>query len=260
MTLNLNFEDFGNGDPLLILHGLFGSRRNWLTLARRLAADARVIAVDLRNHGDSPHADNMDYPHMAADIHRLLDRLGIDQAAVVGHSMGGKVAMVFALLYPQRTSHLMAIDIAPTRYHSEFDGLIAAMLALPVQQLRSRQHADELLAASVSETGLRQFLLHNLVRADKGFRWRVNLAAIRNAMEDICGFPDCVTTSQYRGRTRFVAGERSDYLQARHEETVRALFPGAELHVVPDSGHWVHADQPQAVIDLIQGLMGTQAA
>jgi esterase len=248
MPVRLAFERFGQGEPLFILHGLFGSRRNWLSLAKLLSRHVQVIAVDLRNHGDSEHAPTMGFAEMAADVAALADELGIGHINVAGHSMGGKVAMMLALNHPQRTRRLVVLDVAPVRYAPGFDGLIAAMRALPLERIGARAEAEELLARDVADPALCRFLLHNLVRDAGGFRWRINLEAIGANLDQICDFPKLDAGAAFEGPARFIGGDRSDYLLPGHEYRILELFPRAGFHTIKGAGHWLHSDRPEAVV------------
>ncbi len=251
MPLALHYEVFRAGVPLVILPGLFGSIGNWRTMARRLAVKYRVLVADLRNHGLSPHADSMRYEEMAEDVALLLDKQGMARVAVLGHSMGGKVAMTFALSYPERVGALLVADVVPVRYGRHMDGLLAALRHLPVATLRDRDGADAALAVSVEDERLRQFLLQNLVREGEGFRWRVNLAAIDANMDSLVGFPDFEAGIQYHGPTCFLAGGRSRYVRPEHWDAVRARFPEAKLVTFPEAGHWLHAEVPDEFLAAI---------
>jgi esterase len=248
MPLTLAYEDLGAGPPVVILHGLFGSRRNWLTLAKQLSAHARVLVVDLRNHGDSPHAPSMYWDDLAEDVLHVLDRAGIGQALMAGHSMGGKVAMTFANRHGDRAGSLLVLDIAPVTYPNRFAHIYDALNRLPVASFTTRQQAEKALAADIDDGPLRQFLLHNLVRAGTGFRWRVNLAVLEQEMDEICGYPEITAPSPYTGPACFLAGERSDYMEPAHLDAIHQLYPQAEIHTIADAGHWIHADQPAAVL------------
>jgi pimeloyl-ACP methyl ester carboxylesterase len=256
MSVQLSHEILGAGEPLLILHGLFGSKRNWMSLAKPLSAFARVIAIDLRNHGDSGHAATMSYAEMAGDVLRLADQLKLDTVNIAGHSMGGKVAMMFALDHPERMRRLLVLDVAPVRYASGFEHFVEAMRAVPVSEIGSRQQADAHLSGTVRDPATRQFLLHNLVRDGNGFRWRLNLQGIGANLDEIGDFPDRSGTA-FTGPARFVAGGRADYLLPEHEPVIRRYFPQAELRIIPDAGHWLHADQPEAVVAQIRDTLST---
>lgn len=257
MPVTLAYEDLGSGSPVVILHGLFGSRRNWLTLAKQLSAHARVLVVDLRNHGDSPHHESMYWDDLAEDVLHMLDRAGVAQALIAGHSMGGKVAMTFANRHVERTSALLVLDIAPVTYPNRFAPLYAAMNRLPVATFTTRQQAEKALAADIADVPLRQFLLHNLVREGAGFRWRVNLAVLEQKMDEICGYPEITAPSPYTGPACFLAGDRSDYMGPAHLDAIHQLYPQAEIHTITDAGHWIHADQPGAVLGYFQRLLAT---
>lgn len=257
MPLELSYEDIGAGPPVVILHGLFGSRRNWLTLAKQLSADARVLVVDLRNHGDSPHAPSMYWDELAHDVLHVLDQAGIERALIAGHSMGGKVAMTVANQHAARTGALLVLDIAPVTYPNRFIHIYDALNRLPVASFTTRQQAEKALGADIDDAPLRQFLLHNLVRDGTGFRWRVNLAVLEQEMDEICGFPEITAPSPFTGPACFLAGDRSDYMEPAHLDAIRQLYPQAEIHTVTDAGHWIHADQPAAVLEYFRRLLVT---
>lgn len=260
MPLELSYEDIGAGSPVVILHGLFGSRRNWLTIAKQLAGEARVLVVDLRNHGDSPHSASMYWDELAADVLHVLDRAGVERALIAGHSMGGKVAMTFADHYADRTGALLVLDIAPVAYPNRFAHLYAAMNRLPVATFTTRQQAELALAADIPDAPLRQFLLHNLVRDGAGFRWRVNLAVLEAEMDQICGYPDIAAPSPYTGPAVFLAGDRSDYMEPQHLAAIRRRYPGADIHTIPGAGHWIHADRPAAVLEYFRRVIADHVA
>jgi esterase len=250
MAVRLAAVEYGEGPPLAILHGLFGSGRNWATIAQRLAAHRRVIAVDLRNHGGSAWADGMAYGEMAEDVLAMLDERGHRRAALLGHSMGGKVAMQAALRDPDMVERLVVVDIAPVAYPARHLILAQAMRALDLSGIGRRAEADAGLAAAVPDLAERSFLLQNLV-FDPAPRWRLNLAAIERATPQLVGFPAVPDNAVYRGPVLFVAGGRSDYLRPEHEPAIRRFFPAASIARIPDAGHWVHAEQPQAFLEIV---------
>ncbi len=253
--MRLNYQQDGDGRAIVVLHGLFGSLGNWKSIARRLAADYRVITVDLRNHGRSPWHDDVSYPAMAGDVAGLIRQQQLDRPLVVGHSMGGKVAMTLALQYPELISGLVAVDIAPVVYaHSHID-LIHTLQQIDLAAIGSRQDLDRALAPAVDDPGLRMFLSQNLVFSDGGYRWRINLAALAAGMKSLTGFPD-FTGRSYRGPARFVHGSESDYVLAEHRPLIEALFPEAVLYSIGGAGHWVHAQAPAEVIEQIRLLAG----
>ncbi len=251
----LHHQSQGSGSPVLVLHGLFGSATNWRAAARQLAQSYRVITVDLRNHGRSPHHAEMTYPLMARDLEMLMDEIGLRRAAMVGHSMGGKAAMVLALTRPQRVDRLVVVDIAPTRYTHTHAPLIAAMQGLDLTTLRSRADADRLLRDRIPDVATRLFLLQNLAREQGRYLWRLNLGALSAHMDDIMSFPDTGNAS-YDGPTLFVRGQRSDYVEARHRALIMERFPRARVVTVDDAGHWVHADQPGRLVHVLENFLG----
>jgi esterase len=238
--MRLNFTEAGEGPPVVLLHGLFGSARNLGAVARTLSAQFRVLSLDLRNHGDSPHDPAMNYDIMAADVIETLDALGAWPAAVIGHSMGGKVAMRLALTAPDRVRRLAVADIAPVNYPSHFGAYAAAMLTVPDDAIRPV--ADSLLAPVVQDPAVRSFLLHNF-RPGRG--WRVGLAEIAAALPMIEAW-DQHAAAPYRGPTLFVTGAKSDYVKPQDHSAIRAVFPATRFVAIKNAGHWLHAEQPAA--------------
>ncbi len=257
MPLALHYEVFRAGVPVVILPGLFGSTANWRFMARRLAVKYRVLVADLRNHGRSPHADSMTYEEMAEDVLMLLDKQGMARVALLGHSMGGKVAMTFALHYPDRVGALVVVDVVPVRYERRMDELLTVLQALPVATLRDRAEADAALAVGIEDERLCQFLLQNLVREGEGFRWRVNLDAIEANMDALVGFPDFAAGIQYNGPTCFLAGGRSRYVRPEHWDAVIARFPEAKLVTFPEAGHWLHTEAPDEFLAAVLGFLAS---
>ena len=251
MPLALASTVTGQGPPALVLHGLFGSGTNWRTIGRRLGTRLECHLVDLRNHGRSPHARGMAYPALAADVLAYVDANRLDRVGLIGHSMGGKTAMTLALTSPERVRWLVVADIAPAPSPSDHRPILTALRGLALDSLDSRAAADAALARSVPESGLRRFLLQNLVHGDGGLRWRIDLEAIADALPDLGGFPPPAPGAVYEGPTLFLRGERSDYLTARHEPRVRALFPRASIDTIAGAGHWLHAEKPVEVTSRI---------
>ncbi|WP_376100488.1 alpha/beta fold hydrolase [Roseomonas sp. CCTCC AB2023176] len=234
---------------MVLLHGLFGQARNFGAIQKALAAERRVIALDLRNHGSSPHDARMDYPAMAADVAETLAARGIGAADVLGHSMGGKVAMALALTRPEVVSRLVVADIAPVAYPPTLGAYAEAMLRVPSGATRAE--ADAVLAEAVEKPSIRAFLLSN--RLSDG-SWRLGLAEVAVAMPAIQGW-DLNRAPRYEGRTLFVCGDRSEYVGHEHREACRALFPNARFTTIRDAGHWVHADQPAAFVEVVRGFL-----
>ena len=246
--VDLHYRVEGEGPPILVLHGLFGSGTNWRSISRRLADRFSVYAVDLRNHGRSPHRPVMTYASMAEDVTRLLQTLGLKKTAIVGHSMGGKVAMTLALTNPSSVTRLCVADIAPAPSEGDHSPYLTAMLNLTLDELERRADADRLLAASISEPGLRAFLLQNLVSSAEGYHWRLNLDTIKQSMDDLTGFSPPDPTHAFPGPTLFLRGERSSYVRDEHIPIIRSLFPNAAVTTIANAGHWLHAEQPEAFL------------
>ncbi len=245
------------GPPLLLLHGLFGSARNWMRIARVLGQERQVHALDLPNHGDSPWTETTDYPAMAAAVLDYLDAAGLQSAAILGHSMGGKVAMTLALTRPERVGKLIVADIAPVAYdHANLD-YIRAMQALDLAQITRRAEAEAGLADAVCDPVVRAFLVQNLVSDGPGYRWRINLEGLARSMLEIHGFPESLLTHSFAGPTLFLAGERSDYLRAEHGALIRRLFPAARIESVPGAGHWVHAENPDGFLAAVTAFLAS---
>jgi esterase len=238
--------------PVVLVHGLFGAARNFGAVQRPLAATRRVIALDMRNHGDSAHAPGMDYDTMAADVLETLASLEALPCVLVGHSMGGKVAMRVALTQPASVVRLLVSDIAPVTYSPASADYAAAMAALPLTPGLTRAAADAFLADAVPEKGVRAFLMQNLVFGERP-HWRIGLSEIVAGMPDIGGWRDLPAGTAYPGPTLFVAGALSDYIRPAYRPLIRTLFPAARVVAVKDAGHWVHADN-------LAGFMGVMEA
>lgn len=253
----LNVVEAGEGPVLVLLHGLFGQAGNFGVVQRRLAGQARVIALDLRNHGASRHAEGMAYAEMAADVRETLAALGALPGIVVGHSMGGKVAMAMALAAPEAVGRLVVADIAPVVYPPRLRGYIAGMMALELRPGMTRAEADAALAGAVEDPSVRGFLLQSLVLGAQP-RWKLGLAEIAAAMPEIEGW--AVPAAVYAGPTLFVAGGRSDYIQEAHRPAIRALFPAAKFVTLRRAGHWLHADDPQGFLGVLEAVLATAPA
>ena len=255
MALELTHLAYGpegaeTGPPLLIAHGLFGQARNFHTLARRLATGRRVIAVDMRNHGASPHDPEMTYPAMADDLAGAIRRHCDGAAVVLGHSMGGKAAMTLALTEPGLVRGLIVADIAPVAYTHSHLPYIRAMKALDLGKVRRRADADAALAGAIPDPMLRGFLLQGLSLGGGEPRWRFNLDALESGMESLVGFPDTLAQARYCGPTLVLRGGASDYVAPGDFDEIRARFPAAEIETIDGAGHWLHAEQPDAFLAL----------
>ncbi len=254
----LHATESGQGPALCLLHGLFGSGRNLGAVQRRLSANFRVLALDLRNHGASPHAPVMHYAAMAADVAATLAARAALPAVLLGHSMGGKVAMRLALDEPPAVTALVSADIAPVAYPPHHRGLLAAMQALALSPGLTRARADAALAVSVPDSRVRGFLLQNLSTGENPF-WRLGLAEIAASMPALEDFPP-LPGARYAGPALFIGGGRSDYLRAEHHALIRSLFPAARFATLPGAGHWLHADDPEGFLALVAPFLAEVTA
>ncbi|WP_339804097.1 alpha/beta fold hydrolase [uncultured Marinobacter sp.] len=249
MSVTLNHRVSGQGKPVLLLHGVFGSHENLGGVSQRLQDEWQIHGLDHRNHGKSPHTDTMDYPAMAEDVVRYLDEQGLDRVSLLGHSMGGKVAMQVALSYPERVEKIIVADIAPVAYKPRHDAILEGMKGLDLSGVRSRKEADEALQPHVDTPEVRQFLLKNLERipdhektaSGPVFRWRLNLPVIEACYGNLAAAPVC--SKPFRGPVLFIKGADSAYIQTRHQEEIDRLFPNARLEVIEGTGHWLHAEK-----------------
>lgn len=239
----IRHEGPAGAPPLVIAHGLFGSAKNWGGVARRLAEGREVLAVDMRNHGDSFRAPVHDYPAMAADLAEVIEAAG-GEADLLGHSMGGKAAMTLALTRPELVRRLVVADIAPVAYGHSQMRYVEAMEGLDLGAVRRRSEADAALRAAVPELAVRAFLLQSLAVGPEGASWRLNLPALRDQMPAIMTFPDL--KGPYEGPALFLAGGASDYVLDAYWPQIAALFPQARLEQMEGAGHWLHAEQPEA--------------
>lgn len=252
--MRLAYSEFGEGPPLVILHGLFGSGRNWQGVARRLVG-YRTVVADARNHGTSPWADAMDYATMADDVFELIDALGLDRPVVLGHSMGGKTAMTAALMRPESIGALIVADIAPAPYVHSHLSLVRTMQAIDLTQVHRRADADAALADAAPEPAMREFLLQNMVFEDGRARWRINLDAIAANMGALIGWTLPNGVRVYDGPSLFVHGGKSSYVTAAHHDGIRRLFPAASIVTIDGAGHWIHADRPGEFLACVESFL-----
>lgn len=245
----------------MLLHGLFGSKANWGSIARALSHSRHVLTVDLRNHGDSPHASDLSYPAMAADVWSLLQNQGIARPALIGHSMGGKVAMWMALDRPEGLAGLAVVDMAPVRYRHDFNQVFAAFDSVDLAAIGSRADADRMMKTAIGPAGLRAFLLQNLVKQDDAWQWRLNLEVLRQGQHLITDFSP--SGGRFDGAAHFIHGALSDYVVDSYRPIIEGFFPAAVYCPVADAGHWVYAEQPErfqrcltAFLDDVAGSQG----
>ncbi len=255
--MDLNVIEAGEGRPLVILHGLLGSSRNWGAIVRRLGESRRVLALDLPNHGASPWTEAMDYPFMARSVAAFMEGRALGPAVVVGHSMGGKAAMVLALTRPELVAGLVVVDIAPAGYGHTFAPYIKAMRGVSLARATRRADVDAQLKDVIADPRVRAFLMQNLDGEPGSYRWRPNLAALAAAMADILDFPRFPEGTRYDGPALFLAGAESDYVGPGHRGEIERLFPRARIEVVEGAGHWLHADRPDAFVREIAAFAGS---
>ena len=241
-----------NGSTIIILHGLFGSNRNWHPIARALSDEHRVYSLDLRNHGQSPHSDIMDYPHLAEDVLSFIEQSNFTSVNIIAHSMGGKTALWLALNKPQLIEKLVIADIAPVSYTHDFDLVLNALQSIPLSTIKSRKDADQYLAESIKEKSLRQFLLQNLQLKQGQYQWRLNLKAISQSIPQITGFPDTSGLEPFPKRVLFIGGRQSEYLNKANQQLTKTLFPYASFSIIKSAGHWLHAEQAGLFQHLIE--------
>ncbi len=252
--IELNYKEFGQGEPIIILHGLFGTLDNWKTIASKLSEDYLVYILDQRNHGKSPHTDEFSYQLMAEDLYAFMDDNWIQQATIIGHSMGGKTAMQFALEYPEMVNQLIVVDIAPQENEPGHETIFDAMLTLEIDKLESRKAADEWLANKIPSIAVRQFLLKNITRKKEGgFRWKMNLPVIYANYQEVLA--SITGEEPYDGPTLFLNGGQSGYLDEEKKPGIRALFPEAQFETIEEAGHWIHAEAPDEFLSIVRQFL-----
>jgi len=252
--VNLYFEAVGQGPPLIILHGLLGSADNWRSMSRRLGAHYKVFAVDLRNHGRSPHSEIFDYDVMVADLREFVEQHALSRIMLLGHSLGGKVAMQFALDHSDRVDKLVIVDIAPKPYEPSQRAMLEALRSLDLPRYNSFGEADAALAEKIPDASLRQFLLKNLARDESGrLRWKIHLEAIeRNYDKLLRGLAPKRTFDK---PSLFIRGGRSNYIADDGARLIRRIFPQAEIVTLPQAGHWIHVDLPEEFFQTVVNFL-----
>lgn len=252
--MKLNFKKSGQGEPLIILHGLFGSADNWFSIAKELEKDFTLYLVDQRNHGDSPHSDEWNYQVMAEDLKELMDDEALDSAYIMGHSMGGKTVMTFAMNYPAKVKKMIVADIAPRFYPLHHQRILEGLNAIPMGELKSRKEADDILAKYINIPGIRQFLLKSLGRDENGkFIWKINLPVITEKIANVG--EELKSGTPFEKPTLFMGGANSDYITEKDKEEIERLFPNSHVIYIKDAGHWLHAEQPAAVIETVKAFL-----
>lgn len=255
VTVDLAFNAYGAGRPVVILHGLFGSKRNWSAIARQLAEAFQVFTVDLRNHGESPWDDRHEYPAMAADVASFIDRQVGGPVTLIGHSMGGKVAMLLALTRPDLVERLLVVDISPARSRGTPIGYVHAMQRVPLAACARRSDVEAALAEDILDPVVRGFLVTNIVSRPEGLAWTANLDAIERQFDTILDWPDTADAAPFFGPTLFLRGNRSLFMKPEHALVIHQLFPAATIESIIGAGHWVHAEQPAAFLEAVRRFL-----
>ena len=245
--MKLHYQSIGHGRPLVILHGLFGSGDNWKSLAKSLEDQARVINVDLRNHGHSPHSDEQNYQVMADDLAELCQDLNVEKIDLIGHSIGGKVAMTFSELYPQLLNKMMVVDIAPKQYNDRHRKDFKALLAINLSNYTKRSEVDKALQSSIPSKAIRHFLLMNLEVEEGNLTWRLNLATLNDCypqlLQAVC------QNSRIEIPTCFIRGGLSDYLDDADEQSISQIFMQVQIITIAQANHWLHVEQAQKFLN-----------
>jgi len=250
--MKLFFQKFGEGKPLVILHGLFGASDNWLTLGKKLADHYTVYLVDQRNHGRSPHSDEMNYDLMAKDLKSFLDTEEIEHPTIIGHSMGGKTAMRFAQLFPERAAAVVVVDMGIKAYPPHHNEVLEALNAVKVETLESRGDAEAQMKPHIADFATRQFLLKSLYRKDRdNFGWRINIPVLEKAMPEIMA---ALPEGEADIPALFVSGTKSDYLKPEDYPDIKKIFPRADFKELP-VGHWVHAEDPDGLETILRNFV-----
>jgi esterase len=249
----LHYKELGEGKPLIILHGLFGTSDNWQTHAKKLSEYYRVILVDQRNHGHSPWSEDFTYEHLADDLEELIIHLGIEKFTLIGHSMGGKTAMYYAQKYPSRLEKMVVVDIGVKKYPMHHNEIIKGIKSLDLSTLTSRSEAENAMKPFVDSYGVRQFLLKNLYWIEKGkLAWRMNVEVLEREMEEILA---PIPTIEVWTPTLFIRGAMSNYILDEDWDEIEEIFPDATLETIENAGHWVHSEQPEEFIEMVLGFV-----
>jgi esterase len=251
--MKLNFRKVGTGEPLLILHGLFGSSDNWQTVARGLADKYSCYLIDQRNHGLSPHDDCMDYSAMSDDLKEFIEDQHLNAVHILGHSMGGKTAMTFAARFPHLVKKLIIVDIGPKSYPPHHGQIFKGFRSVDLFVVKSRKEADEQLSKEVSDFGIRQFMLKNLNRNGDSFEWRINLDYIEKNVSEI-GKP-LDKDALFEGEALFIGGKKSDYIDIEDHPLIKHHFPKSHVEMIEGAGHWVHAEKPKELMNSVLSFL-----
>lgn len=254
--MQLHYKEYGSGKPLIILHGFLGSLDNWHTLATRFGSSFRVFAIDQRNHGKTQHSPEHSMALMVADLFEFVKEHKLSNLSIIGHSMGGKVAMQFALDNPALVENLIVVDIAPKQYEAGHEDVFKALFAVKLNQITSRKDAEDAMLPYLPDFGTRQFLLKNLERkTDASFQWKMNLPVLHENYEDMNN--EIIYNKSFLGKTLFIKGEKSEYISKLDETTIKTLFPNSTLVTIAGVGHWVHAENPDDFYETVLKFIST---
>jgi esterase len=252
----LNFQQQGEGEHIILIHGLFGSLENLNMVAKSLSQDYCVTSIDVRNHGNSFHQQNMDYQILAQDVINLLDKLAIKSCHILGHSMGGKIAMKIALSFPERLKKLIVADIAPVKYPAHHLTIIEGLQAIDLTQVHKRKDADSQLAKYVTDASVRPFLLRNIaLNEQRKFQFKCNLNNIEQGYQQIMQSISAQKDEQFNGETLFIKGGNSDYILPEHQSAISQLFPKAKAKIIQGAGHWLHAEKTVAFNKIVDAFL-----
>lgn len=264
--MELFYRQLGQGKPLVILHGLYGLSDNWISIAKNLESSYSLIIPDQRNHGQSPHSPDHTYQHLVNDLLELTNKLKLDSFYLLGHSMGGRVAMLFQSQYPFKVEKLVVVDVAPWSYspedewfrsaYAEHMRIIEALKALRPEEIASRMDADKVLQQNNLNERLRNFLLKNLKRKSLGFEWQINLNALENNLEHLLLGVEVDKTSALVANVLFIRGENSNYIPAYQAGRLKEIYPNCQVVSIPEAGHWVHAEKPEMFISALKSFLG----
>ncbi|PKF60486.1 alpha/beta hydrolase [Psychromonas sp. psych-6C06] len=242
---------------IFLIHGLFGSLSNLSTLATELQAYAHIVLIDVRNHGKSPQSESMTYPEMVADIFALADHLEVQTFSIIGHSMGGKIAMGCALTHPERVKRLVVADIAPVNYADKHSEVFNGLLLLDVKKIKNRMQANEQLSRYIDSPEIRQFLLKSLHKKEQHFHFVFHLTALANNYQHIRNWP--YEKSVFNAPTLFIKGGNSDYILPEHQKTIMQQFPNAQPKIIANTGHWLHAEKAKTFNRLVMQFFQERA-
>ena len=252
--MKLNYKIYGKGEPLIILHGLLGSLDNWVTLAKKFAENYTVFTIDQRNHGKSPHSQEFSYEVLREDLLEFMQDNYIHKANLLGHSMGGKTVMNFALEYPDMVNKLVVADIAPIKYKAGHKPIFDALFSVNLKNCTSRKDVDEQLSKYIKNFGIRQFLMKGLSRNKEGnFSWKFNLESIWNSYNKV--IDSLEEDLQFEGETLFVKGENSNYIIEEYLPEIEKHFPNYKLKTIKNAGHWLHAEKPMEFYEIVREFL-----